>query len=156
MFPVISTLEYEPLWSVCPRIKTYQGISRPKFFLSLDIVSQPKFSLFGDFVTILNVQTLTIIFGQCVPIHNTYEFSKRKNMQKFKLFATEQSNEPRINACSVFCITWFIFNLERRACIFLDTQSNKHVTLCLLFRKICIMFIQFLNCNNNAFFIAII
>jgi hypothetical protein len=71
---VISTLDYEPLWSVCPKGKTDQWILRPKYYLSLDVASQPIFSLFGDFMTILNLETLIIIFGHCVPIHNIYGF----------------------------------------------------------------------------------
>jgi hypothetical protein len=58
---VISTLDYEPLWSVCPKVKADQRILCPKYFLSLEIASQLIFSLFGDFMTILNFQTLIII-----------------------------------------------------------------------------------------------
>jgi hypothetical protein len=52
---------------------------RPKYFLSLDVASQPIFSFFGDFMTIPNFQTfveraLIIIFGHCVPICDTYGF----------------------------------------------------------------------------------
>jgi hypothetical protein len=57
-----------------PKVKTDQWILYPKYFLSLDVASQPIFSLFGEFMTILNFQTLIIIFGHCVPIHNTYGF----------------------------------------------------------------------------------
>ncbi len=71
---VISTLDYEPLWSVCPKGKTDQWILCPKYVLSLDVSSQPIFSLFRDFMTILNVQTMIISFGHCVPIRNTYGF----------------------------------------------------------------------------------
>ncbi len=82
---VISTLDYEPLWSVCPKVKTDQWILGPKYFLSLDVASQPILSLFGDLMTILNFQTLIIICGQCVPICNTYAFLLRKKLSKFKL-----------------------------------------------------------------------
>jgi hypothetical protein len=50
---VITTLDYQPLWSVCPKVKTDQWILRPKYVLSLDVAFQPIFSLFGDFMTIL-------------------------------------------------------------------------------------------------------
>ncbi len=85
---VISTLDYEPLWSVCPNVKTGQWILHPKYFLSLDIASQPIFSLFSlfqDFMTNLNFQTLIIIFGHCAPIRNTYGFFLSKKISKFKL-----------------------------------------------------------------------
>jgi hypothetical protein len=60
---VISTLDYEPLWSECPRVETDQRILRPKYFLSLDVASQPMCSVFGDFITTLNFQTLIIIWS---------------------------------------------------------------------------------------------
>jgi hypothetical protein len=80
---VISILDNEPLWSVGPKVKTDQRILCPKCILSLDVASQSIFSLFGDFMTILNFQTLIIIFGHCVPIRNTYGFLKIKKLSKF-------------------------------------------------------------------------
>jgi hypothetical protein len=75
---VISTLEYEPLWSVCPKVKTDQWILCPKYFLSLDVAFQPIFSLFGDFMTILNFQTLIIIFGHYDPFATLMDFIEEK------------------------------------------------------------------------------
>jgi hypothetical protein len=66
---VISTLDYEPLWSVCPKDNIDQWILHPRYFLSLDVASHPVFSLFGDFMTILNFQTLIIILVIVWPPH---------------------------------------------------------------------------------------
>ncbi len=82
---VISTLDYESLWSVCPKVKADPRILCPKYFLSLEIASQLIFSLFGDFMTILNFQTLIIIFVHCVPIRNTYGIFIEEKSSKFKL-----------------------------------------------------------------------
>ncbi len=54
---VISTLDYEPLWSGCPRVETDQRILRPKYFLSLDVASQPIFSVFWGLYNPPNFQT---------------------------------------------------------------------------------------------------
>ncbi len=61
--------------TVCPKDKTEQY---PMYFLSLEVAPQPIFSLFGDFMTIFNFQTLIIIFGNCVLFRNTYRFLDRK------------------------------------------------------------------------------
>jgi hypothetical protein len=58
----------------------------PEYFLSLEVASQPIFSLFGDFMTVLNCRTMIIIFGHFVPIRNTYGFLYREKSSKFKLF----------------------------------------------------------------------
>ncbi len=78
---VISTPDYEPLWSVCPKGKTDQWISRPKYFFSLNVASQPIFSLYGDFMTILNFQTMIIILVIVSPFATPMDFYRGKKCQ---------------------------------------------------------------------------
>jgi hypothetical protein len=81
MSPVISTLEYEPLWSVCPWVQTDRQILSPKYFLSLDVASQSIYSLFWGTLWPPKFSNFEYYFSHCVPITTRMDFYRGKNNQ---------------------------------------------------------------------------
>jgi hypothetical protein len=64
-----------------PRVKLINGFHVLSIFFSLNVASQPTFSLYGDFLTILNFQTMIIILVIVSPFATPMDFYRGKNCQ---------------------------------------------------------------------------